>query len=413
MNILTRVLSAYADLLKREPRPLAYGALHFFFSAPGQTFFLSLFVPYFLIATEMSNDFFNQIYMVGTLLSAFTLPWIGGFIDKWKIRNVSLVVGVGLLVFGLISSQVSAWWMMIPVIYGLRLFGQGLMPLTGSTSIARYFSAGRGKALSLINFGISFAELLFPLLMVTLIANIGWQWSWGVVGALIVGIFVPLTIALIPINHPFQFPQEEKPEPGKKVVKSATRKEVLLDPVFYLLTSVHLFIPFFSTGFMLNQSQIGGLLEATPEQMALGISLFGAARMVCNLLAGPLIDRFTAMRVFTFMLIPMFLGLLGLVLYPSIWTVWGYFLLSGIAASVGSLSAAAMWAEIYGTHHLGSIKSTVSTFMVFSTAVGPILVGIGLGSVASFQIAMGVFSAIVLLLLFVGFRAGQIATRRV
>ncbi len=238
MNVLFRVVRQYLDLLKEEPAPLAYGALHYFFSAPGQTFFLSLFVPYFLIAADVTNDKFNQIYLIGTLLSAFTLPWVGGFIDKWRIRYVSLSVGGGLMVFGLLASQVNVWWMLIPVIYGLRLFGQGLMPLTGSTSIARYFSLGRGKALSLINFGISFAELIFPLMVVTLIGVIGWQWSWAVIGGIILATFMPLVVGLIPAKHPFQYLQEEQPEPGKKVVKSATRKEVLRDPLFYMLTLV-------------------------------------------------------------------------------------------------------------------------------------------------------------------------------
>lgn len=412
MNVLFRVVRQYLDLLKREPAPLAYGALHYFFSAPGQTFFLSLFVPYFLIAADVTNDKFNQIYLIGTLLSAFTLPWIGGFIDKWRIRYVSLSVGGGLLVFGLLASQVTVWWMLIPVIYGLRLFGQGLMPLTGSTSIARYFSLGRGKALSLINFGISFAELIFPLMVVTLIGVIGWQWSWAVIGGIILATFMPLVVGLIPAKHPFQYPQEEQPEPGKKVVKSATRKEVLRDPLFYMLTLVQLFVPFFSTGFMLNQSRIGELAAATPAQMALGISLFGGARMVCNLLAGPLIDKYTATRVFTFLLVPVAIGLFSMTILPSIWTIWIFFTLTGIAASIGSLSSTAMWAEIYGTANLGAIKSTVSTFMVFSTAIGPVVVGLGLGSLESFGFSMGITAVVVLGLITLGYFAVKMAFRR-
>ncbi len=412
MNVLFRVVRQYLDLLKKEPAPLAYGALHYFFSAPGQTFFLSLFVPYFLIAADVTNDKFNQIYLIGTLLSAFTLPWVGGFIDKWRIRYVSLSVGGGLMVFGLLASQVNVWWMLIPVIYGLRLFGQGLMPLTGSTSIARYFSLGRGKALSLINFGISFAELIFPLMVVTLIGVIGWQWSWAVIGGIILATFMPLVVGLIPAKHPFQYPQEEQPEPGKKVVKSATRKEVLRDPLFYMLTLVQLFVPFFPTGFMLNQSRIGELAAATPAQMALGISLFGGARMACNLLAGPLIDKYTATRVFTFLLVPVAIGLFSMTILPSIWTIWIFFTLTGIAASIGSLSSTAMWAEIYGTANLGAIKSTVSTFMVFSTAIGPVVVGLGLGSLESFGFSMGITGVVVLGLITLGYFSVRMAFRR-
>ena len=393
----------YIQLLRREPAVLSYGALHFFFSGPGQTFFISLFVPYFLLATGATNDSFNLIYMVATLGSAFTLPWIGGFVDQWKIRNVSLSIGGGLLLFSLLASQVYVWWMLIPAIFGLRLFGQGMMPLVGSTAIARYFTVARGKALSLINFGISLSEMTLPLLMVAIISWAGWRWGWVAMAAMIGLVFIPLIIRLIPLDSPFQIPKKEEPVPGQKIVKSATRKEVMKDPGFYLLTMVYLFLPMFMTGFMLNQSQIGGLLGATAAQMALGISLFGGARMFFNVLAGPLIDRFTATKSFAFILVPVLTGLVLLTAFPGVWTIWVFFIMGGMSSSLTSLTTTAMWAELYGTDHLGAIKSLVSTFVVFSTAVGPVLVGLGLGNMQEFMLLMLITVGVVLLLNVIAF----------
>ena len=34
-----------------------------------------------------------------------------------------------------------------------------------------------------------------------------------------------------------------------------------------------------------------------------------------------------------------------------------------------------MWPEVYGTRHLGAVRSLIVAFMVFSTAVGPGLTG--------------------------------------
>ena len=51
--------------------------------------------------------------------------------------------------------------------------------------------------------------------------------------------------------------------------------------------------------------------------------------------------------------------------------------MSLIGVSFGMLSNIrnAMWAEVYGAKHLGSLKSFASTLMVFSTAIAPPLGG--------------------------------------
>jgi hypothetical protein len=35
-----------------------------------------------------------------------------------------------------------------------------------------------------------------------------------------------------------------------------------------------------------------------------------------------------------------------------------------------------MWAELYGTRHLGAIRSVANVVMVFGSALGPVLMGI-------------------------------------
>jgi predicted MFS family arabinose efflux permease len=51
----------------------------------------------------------------------------------------------------------------------------------------------------------------------------------------------------------------------------------------------------------------------------------------------------------------------------------------------------ALWAELYGLKHLGAIKSLINAVMVFSSALGPALVG----SLLNWQVG---FSSICLML---------------
>ena len=55
----------------------------------------------------------------------------------------------------------------------MRFSGQGLMSHTATTTITRYFTKSRGKALSAGWFGLSTAEFILPVLIVYLLNNHG------------------------------------------------------------------------------------------------------------------------------------------------------------------------------------------------------------------------------------------------
>ncbi len=93
------------------------------------------------------------------------------------------------------------------------------------------------------------------------------------------------------------------------------------------------------------------------------------------LLAGPLIDRLTAMRVTQIMLIPLVLSclILGLAAHPL--AVLVYMVILGVHSGLHLTSVSALWAELYGLKHLGAIKSLYTALMVLSSALGPVIMG--------------------------------------
>ncbi|MEL6671458.1 MAG: MFS transporter [Bacteroidota bacterium] len=367
----------YLELLRTYPRYISYGALHYYFSGPGQTFFISLFVPYFLVAAQISQVEFDSIYALGTLASAFTLPWLGSLLDRLKLQHFSLVLGLVYAGVAVLASFVWHPWFLLGVVFGLRLCGQGLMPLTGATATARYFEAVRGKALSLVSFGVSIAEITLPLLIVAAIAAFTWQTTWWLVAGTILLVFVPAILVLVPSKDEFHFNQE-----GKKAAQGLgggkSRKEVMRDPYFYGIVLVMMFMPFFTTGIVINKNLLTEAYGWSEAHLAWGLTLFGIARLLVNVLAGPLIDRYSARRVFSYQLIPLGLSCLLLALFPSATMVLVFFTLAGMSSSFNSITSTALWAEIYGTLHFGAIRSLASTIMVFSTALAPVILGYGM-----------------------------------
>lgn len=90
----------------------------------------------------------------------------------------------------------------------------------------------------------------------------------------------------------------------------------------------------------------------------------------------------------TFYQLPMAVGLVGLSLIQTPLSLFPVMAL--LAASHGASNAllSALWAELYGVRHIGSIRSVAHSASVFASAVGPGLVGALLDFGAPFEIQL-------------------------
>ncbi|MCH8524556.1 MAG: hypothetical protein LAT52_08405, partial [Balneolales bacterium] len=63
-------MRSYLDFLKRNFEPVFFGFLLTFFSSFGQTFLISLFVPFILADLAFSNSVFGGYYAMATIVSS-------------------------------------------------------------------------------------------------------------------------------------------------------------------------------------------------------------------------------------------------------------------------------------------------------------------------------------------------------
>ena len=73
------------QFVKNNSRFLLFGFILTFCSSFGQTFFIGIFNPYIREDLSLSHSEFGLIYSLATLLSSFSLIWIGKKIDDFKI----------------------------------------------------------------------------------------------------------------------------------------------------------------------------------------------------------------------------------------------------------------------------------------------------------------------------------------
>lgn len=182
---------SYLTFVLKERRMLSFGLSFTFFSSFGQTFLISLFVPYFLQEFQLSNAGFGSLYSAATLTSAAILPWLGKWIDHIPLRLYSTCVAIGLVVA---SFMVAISWHVGLLFVGLlllRLSGQGLSSHTAQTAMAKFFDHERGKALSISNLGFPIGEAILPLGITALLTVLNWRMTWATILLVIGCIMIP------------------------------------------------------------------------------------------------------------------------------------------------------------------------------------------------------------------------------
>lgn len=373
----------YWRLLRAQTSLLTYGVALTFMSSVGQTFLVSLFVPYFVASFALSEGGFGLLYSGATLGSAFLLPWIGRRMDRDHLHHFTLVV-VGLLASSAFL-MAGAWHVSVLAValLGVRLGGQGLSSHTALTAMARYFEAGRGRALSISSLGFPLGESVLPLLLTLVIGWWGWRSAWVVLGVAVIA-FGPVLVRLLLRSgielHPVKAAaatraREAAAEMATNLPTARAPAEVLRDSVFWLVLPAAILPAFWGTGFILYQTAIAGTKGWSAPLMASAFVGLAVARIVFTLGAGGIVDRFSAKRLFPLAVLPMATGIALLALVDAWWAAYAFMSLLGVTFGLNGAIETALWAELYGTLHLGAIKSLLMSVMVVSTALSPPLVG--------------------------------------
>jgi len=383
---------AFLSFLRDNARWLGAGALLTFFSTTGQTIFISMSAGHIREEYGLSNGGWGAVYMAGTLASALTLSYLGQIVDRWSVRKVVLFVAPALAFAALLMAISTHLVVLVLTIYLLRLFGQGMMTHSAYTATARWFSAQRGKALSLIILGHNVGDAVYTNVFVWLALLIGWRNGWLVAaGALIVA--VPLIATLVSVNRT---PRASDPVPRVVDARDWTRAEVVRDPIFYLVMLGVMAPSFIVTVAMFHQVYLIELRGWSLEVFASAFVVWAVVNSTFTLVSGQMIDRFSGLALLPFVLVPLGLGCLVLGLVAAPWAPFAFMALIGLSNGFSTTLFGAVWPEIYGLKHLGSIRALVVSWGVLASAIGPGLTGYLIDIGVSFPgqlVAMGLYCA--------------------
>tara|TARA_B100000902_G_scaffold390016_1_gene438219 strand:+ start:71 stop:961 length:891 start_codon:yes stop_codon:yes gene_type:complete len=258
----------------------------------------------------------------------------------------------------------------------MRFSGQGMMSHTATTTISRYFTKSRGKALSTSWFGLSTAEFFLPVLIVYLLTITSWQNIWFLI-SLSVLIFLPMIAFILIKNLNFDSREETNQNDFKEDnIKQWRRTEVLKDYRFYIICLNMLAMPWIATGVFVYQSFITESKDWGTFIIAQSFMVYSVLSVITLLASGFLIDKFTSRKLLIFMNIPLLFSALILIFFDSPISSFIFLGLIGISNGLANVLGSSTWAEIYGVRYIGSIKALTTALMVFSTAFGTALFGL-------------------------------------
>ena len=355
---------------------IIFGFIFTFFSSFGQSFFLGLFNSSIRETLSITHGQFGSIYASATLLSSFVLIWVGKKIDDINISRFALFVILLLSFSSFLFSKISSVVFLFIAIFLMRFSGQGMMSHTATTTISRYFTKSRGKALSAGWFGLSSAEFILPVLIVYLLTIYQWQSIWISISIIVI-IFLPIASFFLVREINFESRETKEDENSFSIkIKDWKRTEVIKDYRFYIICANMLAMPWIATGTFVYQSFILESKNWGPFILAQSFMVYSIMTVATLFVAGFLIDKFTSRKLLVFINIPLLFSVFVIIFFDNPISAFFFLGLIGITNGFANVLGSATWAEIYGVKYIGSIKALTTALMVFATAFGTALFGL-------------------------------------
>ena len=391
------MLPSYFSFLRSEARWLAFGSILCFTSSLGQTFFVSLFSQEIRDEIGLGHAAFAGYYSIGTILGALVLFWIGRAVDSQKLHLTTGATLLGLGLAGITLAMTHSAAMLILAFFMLRLCGQGMASHIAITCMARWYARNRGKAISIASLGQPLGEALLPPMVVLLLGFMSWRDAWWLFTAILAVVLVPLLLGLVWKGE--RIPKTAFEDQDEDDTRSWRRNEVLRDPRFWLMLPAVTGPAWIFTGVFFHQVSIVGAKGWEFADFAMAYLAFATSKVITGLYVGILIDRLSARLLAPWAMPLMSLALAVLVCIDQAFGAWVFMVFVGVHMGLHQTTMGALWPELYGRRHLGSIKAMSMAIGVLVSALGPPIFGVvldrgfGVDMILWFCVAYGLVAA--------------------
>jgi MFS family permease len=341
-------------------------------------FYPSLVESLGITRAQLTQGFFHGFLFVGLpfgLLAGAAIDRIGA---RWVILGGAVLIGASLVLMGKITKLWQYETLCIVEVLGYVLAG----PIANQVLVARWFRQRRGRAMGYAYLGLGLGGVVAPLLIHHLIARYGWRSAFEIVGLLIGGVLIAISIWVTKSDpselglSPDGVEAVDHPESPPKTVASPSGAGAAVRSVNFWLI-------------LLGSALVIGAIGAVIQHLVLFLKDLGypavvaaqfftgvqVASLAGRVVVGYVADRFSKAR--TIALFYFWIGasvlLLSVAHLPP--AIWGFVGLFGFAMGADYMLIPLVTAECFGTASLGRILALIITGYSLGQWGAPVLVG--------------------------------------
>lgn len=327
---------------------------------------------------DWSRGEISGAFSLSLLLSGLIAIPVGRFVDTHGARGVMTVgssFAVVLLFAWSLVTNLKAFYL---IQAGLGLVMAAVLYEVAFTVVAVWFQHRdtRAKAMLLVTMIGGLASTIFIPLATLLVEVITWRDALRILALILAAVTVPLH-ALVLRRRPQALTQNlEEGNFTSEPRVSTSLRHALRAPTFWWL----------ACAFTLDRAAIVTVAAHgvpllsergySPALVAAVAGSVGLMQVTGRFLFTPLMTRFSLRTLSALTFGAHALALLTLLALTSIWSVWLFAALFGVANGSSTLARAALIAEVYGAAHYGSINGSMAAVMALAQTAAPLGAGV-------------------------------------
>ncbi|WP_068085249.1 MFS transporter [Novosphingobium rosa] len=377
--------------------------------SPGPMIFgsMGMIAPFLAAAHGWSR---GQIMLSLTLFNVAGLlvaPYTGRLIDRYGVRAVLLpslvLLAAGFAALAFLSSSLTGFYAVAFVWGALTI---GTQSISYTKLISGWFVAHRGLAIGIAAAGLGAGYSIVPLLMARLLAGMGWQGAYALLGLLVLA--VPLLVNWR-VAHPNPLAPDAQGE-----AEGVPLGQALRSPAFALMALSILLASAALTGVVPHMALLALDRGFSKGDAAITASVYGLSTIVGRVIVGWLADRFSVPRVAA-----LFFGLsmAGFALAGALGAAASLPLLIFLSLMIGlgfgaeSDVIALLIIRYFGRRAFGAIYGWLLSAFLVGASIGAPLFGFGHDRFHSYGVALyvatGVMALAVVLMLALSAQTGR------
>jgi MFS family permease len=336
---------------------------------------------------------------LNAMVSAFGVSFAGQLADRFGARRVILPATFlsGLILFSAYFCSKSIWQLyLFYVALGLSSSGSGPVPYC--QVVSHWFDRRRGLALGIMMLGLGAGALIMPSAAQYLIAAFGWRITFGIVGAAILLITLPIA-AIFLVERPESrgllpdgSPHPLIPFPNANADVGLTWREAWHARTFWFLFGAVILVSASVQACFAHTAAILSDRGASAQAAALATSLFGGGLLVGRTGSGYLLDRFFAPRVaaILFSCAAAGMGLLAISGSQKLAFTAAFLIGLGLGAEVDIM--AYLTSRYFGLRSFGALYGFTFAGFGLSGGLGAYLMAVGFDARGSYALELALCS---------------------